>query len=143
MIALAYDNTTFEADFRYSGGCLVSSGFDLETAVLMSLFNDARALPGDPLPRGANRRGFWADVYDPDGESLGSRLWLLEDEKATPETARRAEGYAHDALKWMIDDGHVLSISSEWEVKRDAVWLGLTFTLRDGESVTLSPFKVT
>jgi phage gp46-like protein len=142
MIALAYDNAQLEGNLVYSGGRMVDEGYDLETSTIISLLCNARAQPGDVLPIGTNRRGWWGDSYDDSGEQLGSMLWLLEDEIATPENARRAEQYAQDALKWQIDEGHVLAIETESLLQSDAIWLRVTHTLLSGERVTLSPFKV-
>lgn len=142
MIALAHDNSLLEANLVYSGGRMVDSGLDLETATLISLCCNARAQSGDVLPVGTNRRGWYGDTFDDSGDQLGSMLWLLEDEIATPENARRAEQYAQEALKWLIDDGHVLGIETETSLQSDAIWLRVTHTLPSGETVTLSPFKV-
>lgn len=63
----------------------------LMTAVIISLFTDARAHDDDPLPDervgvSSDRRGWWGDCLpDAQGEqtleSIGSRLWLLWREK--------------------------------------------------------------
>jgi phage gp46-like protein len=77
----------------------LASGGDLETAVLLSLFTDARAADDDRVPGAQDdRRGWWA-------APLGSRLWLLTREIATNEVRLRAEDYCRDALAWMIEDG--------------------------------------
>lgn len=143
MIALVPDNANLEGALVYAGGCLVTSGVDLETAAFISLETDARALPGDNLPEGTNRRGWWADQFDEDGEVIGSMLWLLEDAVATPENGVRAEQYAQDALKWMLDGGHVTAIATTHEVRSDSIWLTIVFTLPNGGEQTLSPYKVT
>lgn len=141
MIALQFDNALKEGQLVYSGGRMVDEGFDLETAAIISLLSHARALPSDVLPEGTSRRGWWADDLDDDGEQTGSMLWLLEDAVCTAENARRAELYAQDALKWLIDGGHVRAINTEWEIHGDSVWLGITFTRLNGSRFTLSPFK--
>lgn len=79
----------------------------LESAVILSLFADARASAeqaaayGDPL----DVRGWWGD-YAPtvDGDATGSLLWLLRREKQTTETLARARGWAESALRWLTDD---------------------------------------
>lgn len=97
----------------------------LETATLISLFSDRRALPDDALPdadscwRGfesgrppgvTGRRGWWADGSLPPlsqgrGDRIGSRIWLLSREKWTNGTAERLRCYAEEALQWLIEDG--------------------------------------
>lgn len=72
----------------------------LETAVLISLFTDARATDEDVLPdNSGDRRGWWAD------NELGSKLWLLGRSKNTPDLPERISDYCRKALQWMIDEG--------------------------------------
>lgn len=86
----------------------LQSGDDLETAILISLFTDQLAREDDDFD-GDDRRGWWGDV-DQD-YPIGSRLWLLRRQKLTVDTANKAESYASEALKWLIDDGVVASIT--------------------------------
>lgn len=97
----------------------------LETAVIVSLLTDRRAAADDALPDAPStagiippdRRGWCGDAFDPD-RPIGSRLWLLQREKQTEETRRRAIFYAREALQWLVDDSHAVSISvsAEWAV---------------------------
>jgi phage gp46-like protein len=78
---------------------------NLETAVLLSLWTDASAHPDDVIPDGTDdRRGWWGNWQRPEAIPLGSRLWLLDREKSTEDTRRRAEEYAAEALQWLLDD---------------------------------------
>lgn len=97
----------------------------LNTAVIVSLLTDRRALPDDRLPDDPqpvtllppDRRGWCGDALaETAGERIGSRLWLLRREKQTEETRRRAIDYCKEALQWMIDDGHAVSVPvvAEW-----------------------------
>lgn len=85
----------------------------LRTAVIVSLFSDARARDDDRMPDGsADRRGFWGDVYARlDGDELGSRLWLLEREKQAPAVLAQAREYAEDALRWLLDERIASAVS--------------------------------
>lgn len=81
-----------------------------ETAVLLSLFTNARAKPGDVLPAelGSKRGGWWANpLSSVDADNFGSRLWLLSRSKRDAELLTRSQQYAAEALQWMIDDGAV------------------------------------
>lgn len=102
-IALVYDADAKAFDLAIEGGDLVTDS-TLETAVLLSLYTDRRALPEDVLPAdGIDRRGWWCDAYS---ERLqGSRLWLLSREKDLATVLRRAELYAKEALTWVLEDG--------------------------------------
>lgn len=85
----------------------------LETAISISLFTDRR-VSDEELPQlEKDKRGWWGDMFpEIDQDQIGSRLWLLNREKRTLETLRRAEDYAKEALKWLIDDGVASSISA-------------------------------
>lgn len=96
------------ADFRLRGRDLLGDD-SLYTAVLVSLFTDARATSTDELPPEMQQendlRGFWGDAVMDDTPSLGSKLWLLHREKQMPVVLRRAEQYATEALQWLLRDG--------------------------------------
>ncbi|WP_251976709.1 phage GP46 family protein [Salinicola avicenniae] len=109
----------------------------LETAVLVSLFTDRRALDSDELPAGAeDRRGWWGDVAATvEGDQVGSRLWLLSREKRTADVLNRAREYAREALRWLLDD----EVATRVEVDADYIntdWLALRVEItRPGEPV--------
>lgn len=87
-----------------TSGADLMQGDDLQTAVLISLFTNRRALPDDPLPPGsANRQGWWADAFA--DVPIGSRLWLLYRSKRTQHVLDLAQQYAQESLQWLIDDG--------------------------------------
>jgi phage gp46-like protein len=77
------------------------------------LFSDRRAESDDELPdpKSTDRRGWWGDnLSELDGDQIGSRLWLLERSKTTPDIPRLAEQYASEALQWLIDEGIAIKI---------------------------------
>ena len=84
----------------------------LRTAVIVSLFTDARAHDDDAVPDGTDdRRGYWADAFaDVAGDRFGSRMWLLGREKQLDATLLRAREYAEEALQWLIVDGVARSV---------------------------------
>lgn len=124
----------------FFGGDLVVADGDLaidaglNTAVLISLFSDRRAEPGDDLPdpRGG-RRGWWGDALNNDHDLIGSRLWLLTRCKATPEIRRLFEDYTREALAWLLDDGLAvaLDVAATWE-RADRLAVAVTITRPDG-----------
>lgn len=116
MIALVWNDDAGAADFAISqNDLLVDEG--LETDVMASLFEDRQAEPGDVLPDGdTDRRGWWGDsVPVVDGDRRGSRLWLLNRSKETPDVLSRAEEYAREALQWLLTD----KVASEIEVSAE------------------------
>lgn len=83
----------------------------LTTAVLISLFSDARV---------DGQRGWWGDSYQDKTQAprdlAGSRLWLLERAKQTPQTLKDAQIYAEEALSWLLEDGLAsrVDVVSSW-----------------------------
>lgn len=108
----------------------------LLTAVIISLFTDRQAEPGDELPAGgSDRRGWWADATLPGGkDKIGSRLWLLKREKQLPSVLARIKEYAEEALAWLVTDGHVQAIRVSAYAPARGVWfLDVVLTRRNGE----------
>lgn len=94
----------------------------LETAVLVSLFSDARAEPDvDTSFLEQQPRGWWADTAE---DRFGSLLWTLQRAKQTDETLARARAYTRDALAWMIRDeiARTVEVSAAW-ASRGVLWL--------------------
>lgn len=107
-IATIWDGT--RGDYQQVGAG-ISSGSDLATAILISLFTDRRAGADDVVPDGSgDPRGWWGDP------TMGSRVWLLERAKRTQATIQAAKGYIEEALQWLIDDDVVagFQIDVEW-----------------------------
>jgi phage gp46-like protein len=99
------------ADWQENFGVL-TSGNDMHTAVLISLFTDGLARADDPY-EGTDRRGWWSDLDN--DKPIGSRLWLLRREKLTV-TLPCAEQYAEEALAWMKNDGIARDIQATSEI---------------------------
>jgi len=99
-------------DWVESAGDLLA-GDDLETAILISLFTDRLARDDDEYD-GDDRKGWWGDIEQ--DYPIGSRLWLLRRQNLTVATANKAESYASEALKWLIDDGVVASITPATQI---------------------------
>jgi phage gp46-like protein len=132
-----FDGQSLAFDWALCGPDLESDD-GLRSAVVISLFCDRLAAADDVLPDGSgDRRGWWADV-PPDGaddakpDYIGSRLWLLRRAKATDRTARLAENYAREALKWLIDDGVAAAVScrASW-LSRDELQLAIALSQTD------------
>lgn len=109
---LTWDPVNNRADLTMVGPA-VMTGNDLQTAIIISLFTDRMAQPGDVIPDGTNDpRGWWGDSDVP----IGSRMWLLKRAKQIPQTLQLAYDYLAEALQWLIDDGVVarFDISVQW-----------------------------
>lgn len=102
----------------------------LHTAVIHSLFTDARAGRDDPLPyNNTDKRGWLGEAFLPQvnkSTQYGSRLWLNYYTKATgdefAQNVLEAQRFAAvEALSWLVDEGVV-----------DAVDVAADFVHKDG-----------
>ena len=93
---------------------------ELESAVIMSLFTDARATEEEYeeiKDWEFSRRGYWAEQLD--GVKLGSKLWLLNRAPRNEDTLERAATYTKEALNWLIQDGIAESLEAETSYEQD------------------------
>lgn len=110
-ITLTWNPATGTADITIVGPSL-QLGNDLETAVLVSLWSEQTADPGDVLPVNTSNdpRGWWADAYNtPD--QIGSKLWQIFNRIRNQSTLNDAQDFAQKALQWLIDDGVASAVS--------------------------------
>ncbi|MEZ6004713.1 MAG: phage GP46 family protein [Planctomycetota bacterium] len=93
----------------------------LQSAVLLSLFTNARDDQADP---GTDPQGWWGDT---DGDEWGSLLWQLQRAKLTEELIERARQSAEASLQWLLEDG----IASQIDVAAERYELnGLALSVR-------------
>ncbi len=107
-IALVYDPMARHCDLVFNGVDFVLDATPI-TPMLVGLGTDRRANSDDELPASGGafatpttlsaRRGTVLDACDPNGDFMGSRLWLLINAKHTEETRQRAEDYAAEPLE--------------------------------------------
>lgn len=141
MLKLAIqDNTDIDLKLGAAG---LETDSGLESAVIVSLLTDRRARPDDRLPDDSDkgnglippdRRGWAGDAFAATiDDRIGSRLWLLNREKQTEETRRRAIEYAREALDWLIRDGYAaeIAIEAEW-ARTGRLEMFVAITLSDG-----------
>ena len=111
-LAISWNNRLGAGDICVVGADLLADD-TLETAVIISLFTDARVRE-DELPEGHYwRRGWWGDAVDDEPDVTGSKLWTLRRSKATPELLVRARAFCREALRWMIRDGVAVAVNVE------------------------------
>jgi phage gp46-like protein len=97
--------TEWDFDLEFTGEDLVI-GDDLETAVVVSLFTWARRAADDPDPTpGSDPMGWWADeTLEDANDFLGSKWWLAEGSKITPDLFMQVGQWGQQALAWMLED---------------------------------------
>ena len=122
-IKIVWDEDKLFGDFVFENGDLTNDE-GLTSAVIISLFTDARASVEDRLPDidNINLRGWWGDVVssEVEGDKIGSLLWLLEREKTTDNVLISARRYCENALAWMIEDGVAATVEVNVEREKNA-----------------------
>ncbi|MFO6448906.1 phage GP46 family protein [Erythrobacter sp. NE805] len=114
-LALVWNADAMAADLLLANGQLATDD-GMRTAILISLFTDARAADDEALPEdGGDRRGWWGDAYARDARPdagtardrsrIGSLLWLLSRSKITAQVLAQAKQACDDALAWLVRDG--------------------------------------
>ena len=142
-IGLTWDATTGLCDISFAKGDVVLDASPV-TPLLMSLFCDQRAHPGDVLLAAPSapttlllnpRRGWAGDALDPQGRRVGSRLWVLERAVQDQRTLALARSMIAAAISWLqTTRGIPLTVQVAWiargilgfQVQAGAVTLGLT-----------------
>lgn len=106
----------------------------LETAVIISLYSDARISLSE-LPKGHNSvRGFWGDALE-NNVRTGSKLWLVDRATTVVEVRDKLKDYAKESLVWMIEEGMASDVEVSGEiVSSQQINLTVTIIRPDGES---------
>lgn len=133
-IAKTFDGDLLAGDLALAGGGLAEDA-GLRTAVINSLFSDARASEEEAAHAGvADRRGWWGDLLAAvPGDRFGSTLWTLTREKQTQATLNRARTIADAALAWLVEDALAVSVSVETSYpRRGVLGIDVTIQLRSG-----------
>jgi phage gp46-like protein len=124
-----YDINFIDGDFEQMQG--------LDTAILMSLTCERRANSSEvSLPQ--YRRGWVGNEINGFADfEYGSKLWLLEQARATQNTLNDAVTHAQNALQWLVDDGFADSIIAEGEYN-DLIELILNITFVKNNNILLN-----
>lgn len=92
-----------------------------ETALIVSLFSDARA-DASEVQDARRRRGWIGDEGTAPPDNTGSKLWIYEQARLTRTIANQVEDAARRALQWLVQDGHAVSVRrAELVISQEAV----------------------
>ncbi len=107
---------------------------ELAQAVLISLFSWRKSESDDGV-QVPHRQGWWGDSFATvTGDRIGSRLWLLQREKVTPDVLVRARDYAKESLQWLVDDQVVTSVDvTASRIGNDQIALQVISQLKNGK----------
>ena len=95
-------------DLAREGSLALAEDGGLGTAVILSLFLNARANADDPLPdpNSQDRGGWWAGP-------IGSRLWTFRRSTNTAKTRSEMWDACVEALEWLREDGIARDVKVE------------------------------
>lgn len=121
----------FDIKIGFDGDIETEDTFD--TAILVSLFTDARA-DESQVSQSNLRRGWIGNEFTPDFQ-IGSLLWLFEQAKLTRTLLNEIEDEARAALQWLVDDGLAVAITNVSAVSTKPGQLVLELTIERTTSV--------
>jgi len=147
-IKLLWSVPAMDGDLEYSTGDLTLDK-GLESAVIISMYTDARAGDDDKLDDPDDKRGWWGDLTNEyDDDRIGSKLWLRARSKTTNETLVLAKKDVKDCLQWMLDDGVAvrIDVNAERLARNDGVVdvLGIELKIlqRDGNVLAMNFYEL-
>ncbi len=89
----------------------------LETAILISLFTDARVSLAELPFSESSQRGWWGDVFpEVEGDQIGSKLWTVAREKTTLPTRNKIITLVRESLAWLLEDGVAGAVNVDAEI---------------------------
>lgn len=124
----------FDISFAENGDFSLTSGFD--TAIAMSIFCERRALPNE-VPVSSRRRGFWGNVASLlEGFEIGSKIWLVRQERLTEETINKIKDYLNQGLAWFVSEGWAVDVSTSVVAIDGIVRIDVTIERPNGQVET-------
>lgn len=120
-------------DFEWTDQGDFSTEQTLDTAILMSIFEEFRATPSE-MPYSYKRRGWLGNESTPEFQQ-GSKTWLFEQERITGTVLSELGVIVKNSLQWMITEKIAVSIEVEQPFfKNGKVSVFINFG-RDGSKV--------
>lgn len=107
----------------------------LDTAILVSLFTDARAEAYE-IPIAQYRRGWIGNLEDPE-DLYGSHLWFLEQVRLSVSTVTQGADHARKALQWLIDDNIATEVFATGFIEGTNGQIRITITKPSSKSETI------
>jgi len=102
----------------------------LETSLIISAFGQRRADDSEVI-QPERQSGWWGNLLNTDGHQDGSKLWLLEQAKATQTSFAQAQDWLRQGLQWLIDDGIAIDIEIGGDRDRNVFNLRADITFPD------------
>lgn len=81
-----------------------------------------------------SREGWWGHSLN--GQTFGSKLWLIEREKLTDETLEKATLYAKESLNWIVDSNIAEELHVKSEFIKNGILISIQLTFANGTKTT-------
>lgn len=133
-VLLKYDPNLGVYDLQLDGADFASVD-GMETAIVTSLFTDARA-PENRVPTAQRRRGWIGNILTiGQRRELGSLLWTLDQARITQNTMNNARVDAQACFNWMVEDGAARSINvNVVQQDRSSINIDIQYTDLDNQT---------
>lgn len=99
-VVLDISNGYYDITFNDEGD--INTAEHLDTAILMSIFGEARATESE-IPQAQLRRGWIGNESTP-GFDYGSKAWQFEQERLTATNLADLGPIVHNSLQWLVTD---------------------------------------
>jgi phage gp46-like protein len=103
MQDLSLNNNGSYLDISFTNGDFTLTK-GLDTAIMMSLLVDKRAASFEVAEISRRRGWFGNKLGNFVNYEIGSKLWLLDQTRATTNTLNYAKTYSYDCLQWLLQD---------------------------------------
>lgn len=131
-IAVFQDNAgLFDVRIGPDGDFVATEGFD--TTIAISLFSRRRATAVE-VPDTTRREGWWGNIVSLILEfENGSKLWLLQQERLTTETANKAKDFVNKGLAWLVENDWAVDIETDVEIANGILFVNVTLFRPNGQ----------
>ena len=130
-VILNKDRGYYDFDWTSTGD--ISTDQTLDTAILMSIFEEVRATAAE-ISDSKSRRGWLGNESTP-GFEQGSKVWLFDQERVTGSVLAELGPIVRNGLQWLIDDGIAVSVEVEQPFLQNGKVVTFINLGRDGSPV--------
>lgn len=118
-------------DFQWTSEGDIPADQALDTAILMSIYEEVRANESE-IAIDNLRRGWIGNESTP-GFEQGSKFWLFEQERITSSMLAELGTVVNNGLQWLIDDNIAISTSANASLKNGVINIEVVFERPSGK----------
>ena len=130
-VRLNKDKGYYDINFNASGD--IETDQTLDTAIIMSIFEEARASANE-VPASNKRRGWLGNETTPAFEQ-GSKSWEFEQERVTGSILAELGVVINNSLQKLVDEGIAVSVKTNTPFLRNGIVVVSVDIGRDGSQI--------